>query len=129
MTTAANGLFSAINLTRSEAIKRGARVELVPIHGGGDWESGWAVLVDKNNNHRADAGDEVIFTHGPVHGGIKIESNQPGSAVQFLAYNGTGRAPPRSFRFILDGQLKRKISINFLGRPKVCNPATDDGNC
>lgn len=128
-TAAANDLFAAINLTRSEAIKRGARVELVPSGEANNWHQGWVVLIDQNNNHRPNPGEEIILSHGPVSDGIAIESNLPGEAVQFLAYNGTGRTRAMSFLFKQDDQVKRKISVNFLGRPRTCNPSTDGNSC
>src|SRR5580765_4357215 len=44
----ANNLLNAIELTRSEALKRGRRVTLLPVQG--DWASGWTVFVDFNAN-------------------------------------------------------------------------------
>lgn len=138
LTTAANDLFAAINLTRSEAIKRGARVNLATADPGSNWENGWVVFVDHNENLKPDAGDEIIFERGPVRGGIAISPNLNGSALKYLSYNGTGRTRTDAssqtplagnFSFIVDGNPKRKIIINFLGRPRVCNPATDKDTC
>jgi type IV fimbrial biogenesis protein FimT len=134
MTTTVNDLFAAINLTRSEAIKRGTRVDLATVNPDSDWEDGWVVFVDKNANLRPDAGDEIILEHGPIRGGIEITSNLSGSARRYLSYNGTGRTRTDAsrngllfgnFAFIVDGETRRRISINALGRPRVCNPAAE----
>jgi type IV fimbrial biogenesis protein FimT len=121
MTTATNDLLAAINLTRSEAIKRGARVHLASATGGADWTKGWVVFIDKNNDHMPDAEDELIFSHQPVADGINIAHKPENTAVQ---YNGTGHSQAGHFLLTLD-QLEKKIIINFLGRPRVCNPVSD----
>jgi type IV fimbrial biogenesis protein FimT len=129
MTATVNEFFAAINLTRSEAIKRGVRVDLMPAGGESDWAKGWVIFVDKNNNREQDAGDEIIFSHGPVPGGIAIEPRFGGSAVKYLAYNGTGHTQAGSFSFSQNREVMRKIIINFLGRPRACNPKTEGDAC
>jgi type IV fimbrial biogenesis protein FimT len=121
MTTASNDLLAAINLTRSEAIKRGERVHLASASGSDDWAKGWVVFIDKNNDHKPDAEDEIIFSHQALADGITIVRKPDDTAVQ---YNGTGHAQAGSFLLTLD-QLEKKIIINFLGRPRVCNPVSD----
>lgn len=132
--TAANELFAAIRLTRSEAIQRGTRVDLVPAGGSSDWRRGWVVFIDENDNQLPDAGDRIVFRHGPLSSGIAIKSSLKG---QYIAYNGTGRTRTNassqapqfgSLRLSLDQQA-RKIVINFLGRVRVCNPALEGGAC
>lgn len=133
----ANEFFAAITLTRSEAIQRGARVDLVPAAASGDWASGWVVFVDKNGNQRPDPGEKVIFMHGPVPQGISIKASLTDSKVPYLAYNGTGRTRTNAssertqfgnFTFRL-GEQVRKINLNFLGRARVCNPQDDKNDC
>ena len=96
ITTTANDFLMAVNLTRTEAINRGARVDLVPLEGG-NWSKGWVVFVDKNANQLVDAGEEVIFSHGPVSKSLSIKSVLTDSHKSYLAYTGTGRtrAAPR----------------------------------
>src|SRR4051812_48706513 len=43
--TTVSDLFAAAHLARSEAIQRGARVDLVPAGDGTDWTKGWVVLI------------------------------------------------------------------------------------
>ncbi|CAN5395275.1 N/A [soil metagenome] len=129
--------FAAINLTRSEAIHRGTRVDLAPSGDGSDWAKGWTVFIDENGNQRADPGEKVIFTHGPVAKGLIINAALTDSKVQYLAYNGFGRTrtnassqSPQSGTFsFIQGEKVRKIKINFLGRPRVCNPEVDGSTC
>ncbi len=136
MTATVNDFFAAINLTRSEAIQRGTRVDLVPAEAS-DWNKGWIVFIDDNNNQKADAGEQIIFSHGPTPAGMAITSAFTDSQVKYLAYNGTGRTrtnassqTPQSghVSFTMDEQV-RKIMVNFLGRPRVCNPDVEKSTC
>lgn len=136
--TTVSDLFAAVHLTRSEAIQRGTRVDLVPADGT-DWAKGWVVLIDQNGNQRADVGEKVIFFRGPVPAGITIKAAFSDAKTQYLAYSATGRtrtnansqAPQMgSWSIMLDNEV-RKVVINFLGRPRVCNPnkVADAGSC
>ena len=137
ITTTANDFFAAINLARTEAIQRGLRVDMVPSDAGGDWSKGWVIFVDENHNQRPDVGDSVIFTHGPAPKGMRITANLTDSTVQYLAYNGAGRTRTHAngYRtqfgtFTLEtGSKVRKIKLNFLGRPRICNPEVDKQGC
>lgn len=137
VTAATNDFFAAINLTRSEAIKRGTRVDLVPSTADGNWAKGWVVFVDANLNQRPDEGEQIIFMRDKVPDGMTIEPRLTDSSAQYLAYNGTGRTrgnnsgeSPQwgSFLFKLD-ERSRKININMLGRARVCNPEIDKTSC
>jgi type IV fimbrial biogenesis protein FimT len=130
--TTSNEFFMAINLTRTEAIRRGARVDMVPADGA-DWSKGWVVFVDKNNNQIVDAGDELIASHAAVSGNLTIKSAFTDSSRTYLAYNGTGHTrtdasgqTPQlgTISFILDKRIRR-IKLNFVGRPRSCNPDND----
>ncbi|HJV80084.1 GspH/FimT family pseudopilin [Noviherbaspirillum sp.] len=132
-----NDFYAAISLTRSEAIQRGTRVDLVPQDADGNWASGWVVFVDENNNQRPDAGERVIFIHDALQKGTSIRASLTDSTVQYLAYSGAGRTRTNSssqrtqfgtFTFKLNDQV-RKIKLNFLGRPRVCNPAREGTSC
>lgn len=132
LTSVTNEFFAAINLARSEAIHRGARVDLVP-QDGIDWASGWIVFVDDNGNQLADIGEHIIFSREAVNRKIQISSAFTDASKPYLAYNGTGRSRTNSngqtpqlgtISFILDKQIRR-IKLNFSGRPRTCNPEND----
>lgn len=136
MTSTVNDFLAALSLTRSEAIQRGGRVDLVPDEGG--WASGWVVFVDGNDNQKPDAGENVIFRHGPVPAGMTVQAVFPyDSETEYVAYTGSGRtrkngssAQPLfgSFRFRTDNQ-RRNVVINMLGRPSVCIPVSGEESC
>lgn len=137
LTTAVNNFRASISLTRSEAIKRGRPVDMVPSGADGDWSKGWVVFVDTNQNQRPDTGEQVIFAENAVPDGIVIEAKLGNTAGHYLEYSATGRTRTSmsndtplygSFRFELDGH-RRKIIINMLGRARACDPDKDVNTC
>lgn len=132
LTATSNEFFMSLNLARSEAIRRGARVDVAPADGR-QWAQGWVVFVDHDNNQKPDSGDQIIFSHGPISKGITIKSAFTDSSKEYLAYNGSGRTrtnasnqtPQFGTVSFLLGERIRRIKLNFLGRPRACNPSTD----
>ncbi|HJW56485.1 MAG TPA: GspH/FimT family pseudopilin, partial [Burkholderiaceae bacterium] len=70
--TTVNDFFYAIYLARSEAIRLGARVDLVPKDATGDWAKGWVVFIDENGNQRPDSRERIIFSHDGTARGMSI---------------------------------------------------------
>ncbi len=64
ITSQVNELITALNITRSEAIKRGLRVNLCKSNDGttcvltGDWDQGWLIFVDQNSNNIVDPAEQ-----------------------------------------------------------------------
>lgn len=136
LSSATSDFFAAINLARTEAVQRGARVDMMPAGDRGDWADGWVVFVDRNLNRKPDGG-EAIFIHGPPAGGMRITADLSDSTVQYLAYSGAGRTRTHAsvyrtqfgtFTFEL-GTKVRKIKLNFIGRPRICNPEVHPRTC
>lgn len=136
LTTHTNALFMAVKLTRSEAIHRGRRVDLVPLDGV-KWNNGWLVFIDENNNQRLDKGETLIYSYSIHTPELRITPRFSDSKVQYIAYNGSGRSisnngkqVSQSGHWLLElGTDMRKVVINFLGRPRVCNPLKDKASC
>jgi type IV fimbrial biogenesis protein FimT len=130
-----NDLFASLALTRSEAIQRGTRVDLVPADGR-DWSSGWVVFIDEDGNQKPDDGERIIFLQGPVARGVSIEAKLTGSD-DYIAYQGSGRtrtnasshAPMAGSLVFKVGTQERRIVINMLGRARVCNPHARPSTC
>jgi type IV fimbrial biogenesis protein FimT len=82
-----NDLIADLNVTRSEAIKRGVPVTLcrsaspeaaTPVCGSGaNWENGWVVFADTNGNRSYNAADNdtVIRTHPALAGNNTLRIN------------------------------------------------------
>lgn len=81
---------AALNLARSEAVKRGGTVTVCPSASpdpataqctGSQWEIGWIVFVDRNGNGSFDANDEILRASGPLVAGYTLR----GSAATLCA--------------------------------------------
>lgn len=135
--TATNALFMAVNLTRSEAIHRGVRVDMVPAGDGAKWTNGWVIFIDEDNDRRPGKNETIIYSHGELHRDVRITPSFTDSKVQYIAYNGTGRTrtnansqTSQSGNWLLEaGPQSRKVVINFLGRARVCNPNKEASSC
>lgn len=137
ITATTNDFFASINLARTEAVQRGVRVDMVPAGDAGDWAQGWVVFIDKDHDLRPGDRDTIIFRHGPAPNGMRITARLTDSTVQYLAYNAAGRTRTHengyrtqfgTFTFELESKV-RKIKLNFIGRPRICNPEIDTDTC
>ena len=78
MTYGANEFVGALNLARSEAIKRSVRVTVcksadgATCTTGGGYQQGWIVFNDPNSNATVDAGEQVIRAYGALSGGLTL---------------------------------------------------------
>jgi type IV fimbrial biogenesis protein FimT len=114
MNTQANEFLTTLELTRSEAVKRNARVSICKSSDGatcnitagsnGSWQSGWIVFVDGSTVGSIDAAvaadplavppvlaapaDAILKVHGALTGGSTLAGNLP----NFISYVSTGQA-------------------------------------
>lgn len=92
---AASDLRLAIELTRSEALKRGRRVSLLPV--GGDWAAGWIVVVDANGNRQADVDEPLLLQRARLNPATRVSVNTtPG----YLAFGASGTPQQYSGAFL-----------------------------
>ncbi|GAB3467347.1 hypothetical protein GCM10027321_34660 [Massilia terrae] len=133
--TATAELFDAIALTRAQAMARGEMVEIMPANAErNDWTQGWIVFIDRDGDRQPGAGDEFISVHGPLHRGVASSFGFTSPAPPYyIAYNGAGHscsdtntsAARLGTLSLFDGRYVRRIKINMLGRPRICDPAND----
>lgn len=64
-------LFATFNLARSEAIRRGTSVAVVPADAL-DRSAGWKAVADRNDNGVHDTGEETILERQPAANGVSI---------------------------------------------------------
>lgn len=87
-------LFFSLQLTRSEAIKRGGRVVLCKSASGADcshdggWEQGWIVFHDLNNNARVDAGETILQREQKLGGAVRLSGNN--LVESYVSYTALG---------------------------------------
>jgi type IV fimbrial biogenesis protein FimT len=140
LTTSANELVTALNLARSEAVKRGIQVT-VQRKGAtsAQWESGWDVFVDSDgSNAFNDDGDATLCeigedcllrTYTALPSGYTLRTANT-HYKDYAAYlpSGLGVTGGDVFRLCYgtDTATSRAIRMNTIGRALVSKPA---GSC
>lgn len=118
----------ALNLARSEAVKRGRPVMVCrsddpeaaqPACGNhrGDWASGWIVFADDNNNRALEATEAIIRVQPGWTNSGQITTNQ----ANLLSFRPTGVAPGTQQTFTFQPRVSgstgnRTLTINSTGR-------------
>lgn len=103
LTSSANTLLSALQLARSEAIARNARVVVCRSQTGdqcanaGGWHDGWIVFHDANNNARRDPGEELMMREHASAPQLRLTANN--TVANYVSYTGTGAAQHTSGAF------------------------------
>jgi type IV fimbrial biogenesis protein FimT len=98
LTSQANDMLSALKFTRSEAVKRNARVTMCKSDNGtacsvtdsatGNWQGGWIVFADGGAVGVIDATDTILQVHGALASSTLIGD---GSVNNFVSYAGSGQ--------------------------------------
>jgi type IV fimbrial biogenesis protein FimT len=139
LTTQANEFMAALNLARSEAIKRGVQVT-VQRKGStsGVWEEGWRVFVDSDENETFDDDDDTdlceanadgspsedcllktypALTGATLRTGNSTYKDYAAYSASGLSRNGTGE----TFRLCqgTDTSLSREIILISTGRARI----------
>lgn len=136
LATGANDLFTALNLARSEAVRRGVQVTLA--HNGAansrDWTTGWSMFVDANRDGALTAGEEVLRVGAALEAPVTIFGSA--NFANFIAFDSTGRltnAGGGSFvichgtSLVVDGQARsRALIVNGAGRTRAALDANGD---
>ena len=133
-------LMTAINLVRSEALRRNLPVTMCPSAAaatgeavcGGIYAGGWIVFSDRDRNGAVDASDRVIRVYAGLSEGFTL-TNRAGTRdaddpITYLPDGTSGRnrtllvcAPPGS------DAPSRSVVMNIVGRPRVA--AEEWGTC
>jgi len=133
----ANSLVTALNLARSEAIKRGIQITIRrKSTTSQEWEDGWDVFTDidadgtfddDSDANLCESGEDCLLrTYPPLPTGYTLRSG--GNYATWVAYLPSGRSRGSSglandtFRLCdpdADTAKSRAISINASGRPRT----------
>jgi type IV fimbrial biogenesis protein FimT len=125
-----NELVFALQLARSEALKRGQRVTVCksanPLNpvpaciGTGQWQQGWVAFIDSGVRGVIDSGDMVIHVYSGSPSVVITAIN----FSKFVSYSPTGWSmgssglPNDTMNICLDEQA-RKVIVNNLGRIRL----------
>ena len=125
--TATNTVVLALNLARSEAIKR--RVQVTMRRGGSTqraWEEGWSVFTDNNGNGQQDPEDMLLTTFPELAHGYTLRTG--GNFRDWIAYlptgvsrsgNGLGNDTFRVCPPDGDASKANRVVVNQTGRPRL----------
>ncbi|WP_194842587.1 GspH/FimT family pseudopilin [Endozoicomonas sp. OPT23] len=123
----------SINLTRSEAIKRGSLVSICRSSTGldcdstsTDWSTGWTVFTNPNDNDSIDAGEEVIR----YHNGISSTLRMTWTSGNTLTFNPRGRpVSSGSFVVCLNGRTGTDLRTVAVSGTGTVRKSSLTGNC
>jgi type IV fimbrial biogenesis protein FimT len=142
LTTYANELVTALNLARSEAVKRGVSVTVRKVDtnscnklgAGANWENGWDVFTDINNNGNCETGDVLIRTYAPLQSSYTLRGNN--NFTNFIRYKSDGTSSNIG-SFVLcnnsdgnnipEANTSKLITVNATGRMHIGIDADKDG--
>jgi type IV fimbrial biogenesis protein FimT len=85
-----NQLVQALNLARSEAVRRGAMVEVISTANSSTFSTGWKVIPDANFNGAFDAAELSVNTGSTVPTGYSVCSRSSGGADAAVIFDNTG---------------------------------------
>ena len=127
LATTVNLLVQSMTLARSEAIKRNQRVKICDSTdalncGSGNYENGWIVFVDENDDGDVDSPDEeLIYVQSSLPNNFTVSANLSTGANN-ISYLTKGRSN-RDGNFIIcknnDVTKARVIILNMTGRTRL----------
>ncbi|ADE17005.1 putative type-4 fimbrial pilin related signal peptide protein (plasmid) [Nitrosococcus halophilus Nc 4] len=119
LVTDTNNLITAFNLARSEAIKRGVSSAICSgsesAGCGGNWNSGWIVFVDSDEDCAYTAGTDTLLR---VYEGLEnstLEVKQDSSSETCTAFNSRGMNTTAEF----DKELTFTLCSPGLGKTRI----------
>ena len=144
LVSATNNLLSALNLARSEGMKRGTSAGIVPTNGGTDWSTGVTVFVDSDLDGAFDAIKDILISNIEALPSYMSVVNSK-AALTAVMFNGSGYAKNvggnqsnSTFSIartdVTDANTiisqTRRVMVALTGRVKSCKPASaTDANC
>lgn len=130
----ADALLHTLDRARSEAVKRGSRVDVCPESGGGcpgmpgAWEGGWRIVVPAAPGGDAPAIAVAREPHAPA--GVTIRGNRP--VADYVSYTSLGYARRTdgslqmgTFVVCRPGHKARKVILANSGRARIEQTAED----
>ena len=126
----ADALVQALHHARSEAIKRGHRVDLCPSADGvtcdpaGRWELGWLLFADPDRSGDRTGLEEIVRREARAGDGITVRGNRPVAdyvsfTSQGLARLSSGALQMGTFTVCKPGQDVIEVVLANGGRPRT----------
>jgi type IV fimbrial biogenesis protein FimT len=132
LATTTNEFHAALNLARSEALKRSAPVSIRRAGATSQkWSDGWTIFLDSNENGTKDGDDVLIQSHGPVPGKLSLYADA--AAANSITFKAQGQSTGGVFVMCYDGQLtadggsrSRAVLVSSSGRVRVGEDTNND---
>lgn len=135
LASTSNEFFTALNVARSEAVRRGAQVTLITNGAANsrDWTLGWTMFVDTDRDGALSAGEEVIR----VGAALEVPMTMYGSTnfATSVAFDSSGRLTSGGGTFVIcsgatlvvGGQARsRAVVVNSAGRARIAFDSNGD---
>lgn len=141
MSGSINALVTALHLARSEAIKRRESAVLCPssngrgcVNGSNDWEAGYLLYIDRNNNRAVEADETVVRVFGTSNGlhlrtsfgrdDVRYLPNglASGTNTTFTVCDARGRGTPKAVIVSSTGRVR--TATRMPGGGAIVCPAT-----
>jgi len=129
-----NELMSALNLARSEAVRRGQPVSVCKSSTGstcatsGEWDSGWIVFVNEDNDSPAvvDTGEAILQVRQNLPQGVTVRANN--NFTNYITFSRTGLANNLGTFAICVGSDETKARAITVIRTRATVATDSDGN-
>ncbi len=131
VTSQANDLVYSFHMARSEAVKRGAEVRVVSI-GGSNWNSGWRVVADTNNDADYSDAEDILMHWDALEGNGSLTLAATNSPTDtYIALNARGSLVPgnASFVFTLEPADCSSINSRIISIQPNGRSAVSHGDC
>lgn len=120
LTSSANAMVSALQLARFEALKQHKTVTIRKK--GTNWQDGWDVFVDRNENGNIDSG-EALVSYDKLSSAVTVTGNGA-SYSNYVSYDASGRINTvGNFLFKTQSEC-RKVVVAATGRIRVETPSS-----
>lgn len=150
LTGRTNDMVSALNLARSEAIRRGTRVTLCKSSTGtsctasGNWEQGWIAFVDTTRTGTStasvDSGETVLLVQQALTGTTTIKGST--NLANYVSYAADGRPKTmggssvsgtlqacNSSSALTNSNRARSVNLSTVGRLSTTTPSSVASTC
>lgn len=132
---------TALNLARSEAVKRGISVTVRKVDEysstkkstGANWEDGWDIITDVDSDGNFEVGDVLIRTYAPLKSSYTLRGNNFSNYIRFTS---SGQSNTNGSFVICDNSdgnnkpeanTSRLIIVNSVGRMRMGLDANNNG--
>jgi len=124
--TSVSQFYSALQYTRSSAIKSNSNIVLCPSQDkiacsdGFDWSLGWIIFHDLNYNRKREGNEDILRVEAPLPHNISMQSSKGRKRIRFQG-SGMSKGYNSTFTFCDQSQQSppRVICLSSTGRARI----------